>query len=181
MAPADQQKNQRTCSSDQAKLLTLHFKLRQGKTRRTPGEISRRRRSHQCRRSDRNRDEREKSTRRRCPACDPRSCCRRDCSRRGCCSSRALKCLDKLKLDMAMKPSVFTSSVGSFCSCDSHCQQLRQARQPDCREDLRRQKANFGYNGLTDEFTDLVKAGVIDPVLVTKSALDQCSFVAGCS
>ena len=35
-----------------------------------------------------------------------------------------------------------------------------------------------GYNGLTDEFTDLVKAGVIDPVLVTKSALRNAASVA---
>lgn len=40
-------------------------------------------------------------------------------------------------------------------------------------------KKAFGYNGLTDEFTDLLKAGVIDPVLVTKSALKNASSVAG--
>lgn len=39
-------------------------------------------------------------------------------------------------------------------------------------------KGNFGYNGLTDEFTDLLKAGVIDPVLVTKSALVNAASVA---
>jgi len=37
----------------------------------------------------------------------------------------------------------------------------------------------FGYNGLTDAFEDLVKAGVIDPVLVTKSALKNASSIAG--
>ncbi len=36
-----------------------------------------------------------------------------------------------------------------------------------------------GYNGLTDEFTDLIKAGVIDPVLVTKTALYNAASVAG--
>ena len=40
-------------------------------------------------------------------------------------------------------------------------------------------KGNFGYNGLTDEFTDLIKAGVIDPVLVTNSALINAASVAG--
>ncbi len=34
-----------------------------------------------------------------------------------------------------------------------------------------------GYNGLTDEFTDLVKAGVTDPVFVTKSALRHAASV----
>ena len=37
---------------------------------------------------------------------------------------------------------------------------------------------NFGYNGLKDQFEDLVKAGVIDPVLVTKSALKNAASIA---
>lgn len=37
----------------------------------------------------------------------------------------------------------------------------------------------FGYNGLTDEFTDLLKAGVIDPVLVTTSALKNAASISG--
>ncbi len=37
----------------------------------------------------------------------------------------------------------------------------------------------WGYNGLTDEFADLMKEGVLDPVLVTKSALTHAISVAG--
>ncbi|MGE3953618.1 MAG: chaperonin GroEL [Parachlamydiales bacterium] len=37
----------------------------------------------------------------------------------------------------------------------------------------------FGFNGLTGQYEDLVKAGVIDPVLVTKSALLNAVSVAG--
>jgi chaperonin GroEL len=37
---------------------------------------------------------------------------------------------------------------------------------------------NFGYNGLEDRFEDLVKAGVLDPVLVTKSALKNAASIA---
>lgn len=36
----------------------------------------------------------------------------------------------------------------------------------------------YGYNGLTDQFTDLVKDGVIDPVMVTKHALANATSVA---
>lgn len=36
-----------------------------------------------------------------------------------------------------------------------------------------------GYNGLTDCFENLIEAGVIDPVLVTKSALKHASSIAG--
>ena len=40
-------------------------------------------------------------------------------------------------------------------------------------------EGNTGYNGLTDEITDLLKAGVIDPVLVTKEALTNAASVVG--
>jgi chaperonin GroEL len=39
-------------------------------------------------------------------------------------------------------------------------------------------KGNTGYNGVTDEFCDMIKAGVIDPVLVTKTALINAASVA---
>jgi chaperonin GroEL len=37
----------------------------------------------------------------------------------------------------------------------------------------------WGYNGLVDDFADLMKDGVIDPVLVTKSALSNAASVSG--
>ncbi|MBA3236950.1 MAG: chaperonin GroEL, partial [Parachlamydiaceae bacterium] len=40
-------------------------------------------------------------------------------------------------------------------------------------------KGNYGFNGLTGIFEDLVAAGVIDPVLVTKSALRNAASIAG--
>jgi chaperonin GroEL len=39
-------------------------------------------------------------------------------------------------------------------------------------------KGNFGYNALTDVFEDVVKAGVIDPTKVTRTALLNASSVA---
>jgi chaperonin GroEL len=45
-------------------------------------------------------------------------------------------------------------------------------------EKILEQKGSVGYNGLTDAFSDLVKDGVIDPVLVTKSALMHAASVA---
>ena len=39
-------------------------------------------------------------------------------------------------------------------------------------------KSNFGYNALTDTYEDLVKAGVIDPAKVTKTALSNAASVA---
>jgi chaperonin GroEL len=39
-------------------------------------------------------------------------------------------------------------------------------------------KGNFGYNALTDVFEDVVKAGVIDPTKVTRTALTNAASVA---
>lgn len=38
---------------------------------------------------------------------------------------------------------------------------------------------NFGFNAETEEYTDLVKAGVIDPTKVTRYALQNASSIAG--
>ena len=39
-------------------------------------------------------------------------------------------------------------------------------------------KGNFGYNALTDVYEDMVKAGVIDPTKVTRTALSNAASVA---
>jgi chaperonin GroEL len=39
-------------------------------------------------------------------------------------------------------------------------------------------KGNFGYNAATDAYEDLVKAGIIDPTKVTRTALQNASSVA---
>src|SRR5213080_4411634 len=40
-------------------------------------------------------------------------------------------------------------------------------------------KLNFGYNAQTDEYEDLVAAGVIDPTKVTRTALKNAASIAG--
>jgi chaperonin GroEL len=37
---------------------------------------------------------------------------------------------------------------------------------------------NFGYNAATDEYTDMVKAGIIDPTKVVRTALQDAASVA---
>jgi chaperonin GroEL len=39
-------------------------------------------------------------------------------------------------------------------------------------------KGNFGYNAATDVFEDLVKAGIIDPTKVARTALQNAASVA---
>jgi chaperonin GroEL len=40
-------------------------------------------------------------------------------------------------------------------------------------------KGNVGYNVATDKFEDLVKAGVVDPTKVTRTALQNAASIAG--
>ncbi|TWT32450.1 60 kDa chaperonin [Posidoniimonas corsicana] len=45
-------------------------------------------------------------------------------------------------------------------------------------EKVSQSKGNDGYNAATDEYVDMVKAGVIDPVKVTRTALQNAASVA---
>jgi chaperonin GroEL len=37
---------------------------------------------------------------------------------------------------------------------------------------------NIGYNVITDEYVDMIKAGIIDPVKVTRGALENAASIA---
>ena len=45
-------------------------------------------------------------------------------------------------------------------------------------EVLKANKKNYGFNALTDEYVDMVEAGIIDPTKVTRSALENAASVA---
>jgi chaperonin GroEL len=46
-------------------------------------------------------------------------------------------------------------------------------------QEVKRRKGNEGYNVATGEYVDLVKAGVVDPKKVTRSALQNAASIAG--
>ncbi|CAN5257442.1 chaperonin GroEL [soil metagenome] len=46
-------------------------------------------------------------------------------------------------------------------------------------EKIKHEKGNVGYNAATDKYEDLVKAGVIDPKKVTRSALQHAASISG--
>jgi len=46
-------------------------------------------------------------------------------------------------------------------------------------QEVKRRKGNEGYNVATGEYEDLVKAGVVDPKKVTRSALQNAASIAG--
>jgi chaperonin GroEL len=46
-------------------------------------------------------------------------------------------------------------------------------------QEVRKRKGNEGYNVGTDTYEDLVKAGVVDPKKVTRTALQNAASIAG--
>jgi len=45
-------------------------------------------------------------------------------------------------------------------------------------EKVRSEKDSFGYDALKNEYTDMIKAGIVDPAKVTRSALENAASVA---
>ena len=46
-------------------------------------------------------------------------------------------------------------------------------------EEVKKRKGNEGYNVATGEYEDLVKAGIVDPKKVTRTALQNAASIAG--
>ena len=46
-------------------------------------------------------------------------------------------------------------------------------------EEVKKRKGNEGYDVSADEYTDLVKAGIVDPTKVTRSALQNAASISG--
>lgn len=91
---------------------------------------------------------------------------------------RAAKALDKLQLkgDEAIgvdiiRKACFAPAIAIANNCGKMGEMIA--------EKISEKEGSFGYNGLTDGFSDLVKDGVIDPVLVTKSAILHAASVSG--
>jgi chaperonin GroEL len=45
-------------------------------------------------------------------------------------------------------------------------------------EEVRKREKGVGYNAAKDEYVDMIKSGIIDPLKVTRSALQNASSVA---
>ncbi len=91
---------------------------------------------------------------------------------------RAAKALDSLKL--TGDEAVGVDIVRKACSAPAIAIANNCGKTGNLiAEKIAEKEGSFGYNGLTDQFSDLVKDGVIDPVLVTKSALIHAASIAG--
>src|SRR6202167_2667698 len=91
---------------------------------------------------------------------------------------RAQKALDALKLegDEAIGQAIVRRAVES---------PLRQLADNSGREgalivqEVKNRQGNEGYNVATDQYVDLVKAGVVDPTKVTRTALQNAASISG--
>ena len=43
---------------------------------------------------------------------------------------------------------------------------------------IKRSRKGFGFNALTEEYVDMIEAGIVDPTKVTRSALQNAASIA---
>ena len=74
-------------------------------------------------------------------------------------------------MDLAFTPEEqkFADDVRAF---------VRSHLPVDIRDKVKNGKGAFGFNAATEEYEDLVKAGVIDPTKVVRAALQNAASVA---
>ena len=156
-----------------------HQRLRPREAPGAPRQARRRRCRHQCRRSHRDRDEGKESPRRRRPARDPRSGRRRHRPRRRHRAHPRAEGRSTPSSSTATRRSAWRSSRRAI---EAPLRQLADnAGQEGALivQEVKKRKGNEGYNVATGEYDDLVKAGVVDPTKVTRSALQNAASISG--
>ncbi len=91
---------------------------------------------------------------------------------------RAVKSLEKLKFDTEEQIGLDIVREACFAPATAIADNCGKQGNLIAGKIFEKEGA-WGYNGLTDNFGDLLKEGVIDPVLVTKSALTNAASIAG--
>ncbi len=92
---------------------------------------------------------------------------------------RAVKALDALKIKneeerlgvAIIRKAAFAPAIAIANNCGKEGKYVA--------EKIFEKEGSFGYNGLSDSYSDLMKDGVMDPVFVTKNALIYAASVAG--
>jgi chaperonin GroEL len=92
---------------------------------------------------------------------------------------RCIKALDKLKLDQDQQLGVTIVKK----SLEEPIKQIIQNAGIESAIIIEKVKAskdvNYGYDAYKEEYTDMLKSGIIDPTKVTRSALQNAASVAG--
>lgn len=90
---------------------------------------------------------------------------------------RAIRSLDQLHLtgdELIGKNIIYKAAFAPLLAIAKNCGQRAEV----IVERVFEYTGNWGYDGMTDEYKDLVEAGIIDPVLVTRSALMNAASIA---
>lgn len=90
---------------------------------------------------------------------------------------RAIRSLDQLQLEgdeLIGKNIVYKAAFAPLLAIAKNCGQRAEV----IVERVFEHTGNWGYDGMTDEYKDLVESGIIDPVLVTRSALTNAASIA---
>ena len=95
----------------------------------------------------------------------------------------AIAALDKVKIDYADEADRRQHPAPRAGRADArHRRQRRRGRRGDHRERApparRKEEQNIGYDVMTGEYVDMVKAGIIDPAKVTRGALENAASIA---
>ena len=157
--------------------------LRQGEAPGAAGQAVRRRRDHQGRRRDGDRAQGEEAPRRGRAVGDPRGGRGGHRARRRRGADQRPGALDSLKLEG-------DAGVGVRIVRAALEEPLRQLAEnaglngPVVLENVRRAQAEkksktIGYDVMTDEYVDMVKAGIVDPAKVTRSAVENAASIGG--
>ena len=157
-----------------------HLGLRPREAAGTPGQARRWRGRHQRRRRDRDRDEGKESPRRGRPARDPRSRRRRHRRRRW----RGADPLPGRHRQRSRAPTKTSASASTSSSAPSSPRPARSpttpaSKAPSSSRKSRSARATKVTTSPPARYEDLVKAGVVDPKKVTRTALQNAASIAG--
>ena len=91
---------------------------------------------------------------------------------------RAMRALDNIKLDAEEMLAVNILRR----ALEEPLRQIAENAGVDgavVAEEVKKQSGNIGYNAVTAKYEDMIKAGIIDPTKVTRSALQNAASIAG--
>ena len=154
-----------------------HLGLRPREAAGAAGQAGGRRRGHQGRRRDRDRDEGEEGAGRGRAARDARGGRgRHRAGRRGRADPRGVG-----PWPSSSSRTTAPASTSSGAPSRSRCARSRTTRATKGSivvDKVKNGKGAFGFNAATEEYEDLIKAGVIDPAKVVRAALQNAASVA---
>ncbi len=158
-----------------------HLGLRQGEAAGASGQARRRRRGDPRRRRDRGRGQGEEGPRRRRPQRHPRGGRGRHRSR-----AAASRCCAPRRRSPSSRARTPTNRPASTSCCKALESPIRQIVENAGVEGsivvgkiLENKSQTYGFDAQTEQYVDMIEAGIVDPAKVVRTALQDAASVAG--